>query len=81
MKLAANDLNTAKNLTEQRRKKTENHEKLNPFLNESFESIEEEMMSSKEDYLNKNPFEIQSELDLLNPFVGERNSCIRKDIK
>ena len=48
-------------------------ETLNPFLCPE----EGEIKLSKEVYTNRNPFEIESDPDWLNPFVGgERNSVL-----
>ena len=53
---------------------------LNPFLNSTDEEDIEldggELRCSQADYSNKNPFEIESELDRLNPFV---DGCERGD--
>ena len=56
---------------------------LNPFLSPDDEETEKEAIkSSKEDYPNRNPFEIESDLDRLNPFVGtddDRNSVLSEN--
>ena len=65
-------------------RRNENNKKqhLNPFLTPDVRSGDDEMRSSKEVYTNRNPFEIESDLDLdrLNPFVGEteRSSTVQE---
>ena len=55
-----------------------NNDNLNPFLN----SNEAGIICSKDVYLSKNPFEIELNLDQLNPFVGEdeRNSYLGSSV-
>lgn len=57
---------------------------LNPFLSPDDDEAEKEAIkSSKEVYPNRNPFEIESDLDRLNPFVrtdnDERNSVLSEN--
>ena len=64
-------------------RRNENNKKqhLNPFLTPDVRSGDE-TRSSEEVYTNRNPFEIESDLDLdrLNPFVGEteRSSTVQE---
>ena len=61
-------------ISKQKKQNIRNNDNLNPFLN----SNEGGIICSKDVYSSKNPFEIELNLDQLNPFVeeDERNSYL-----